>query len=249
MSCLLWEDEFYEDGQAIAKRILETVKLVPFDEVCKIAVEARTDMKLRHVPLLLVTALTEHPNRNEKQYEGLLRHTVTAVIQRADEMAELLSIYWRKEFGGRRPVANAITRGIADVFPSFIERALFRYDKRDAAIRMRDVMFKTHPKPLSPSQKVTFEKIIAGESKTFGTWEDKLSEGEGAKTDDEKRARWEVMLAEHSLGGLALTCNSTSSRSSSKMPSGKALRPGSSTRSCPTASSRRQGTLRNSSLN
>ena len=53
MSCLLWEDEFYEDGQSIGERIAGLVKQVPAEEVARVAVQAKRDMKLRHVPLLL----------------------------------------------------------------------------------------------------------------------------------------------------------------------------------------------------
>jgi hypothetical protein len=57
MACLLWEGEFYEDGEAIVARILALVPLVPARAVVAIAIEAREDMKLRHVPLLLAAAL------------------------------------------------------------------------------------------------------------------------------------------------------------------------------------------------
>src|ERR1700756_1904666 len=62
MANMLWEDEFYEDGQSIAARIENTVKEVLKQTdgaalVAEIAVEARSKMKLRHVPLLLTVAL------------------------------------------------------------------------------------------------------------------------------------------------------------------------------------------------
>src|ERR1700759_5625265 len=54
LSCMLWENEFYEDGVSIAGRIHELVPRVEAAKVAALAVEARTNMKLRHVPLLLV---------------------------------------------------------------------------------------------------------------------------------------------------------------------------------------------------
>lgn len=41
MSCLLWENEFYEDGITIAQRIADTVPLVKPAVVAAIAIEAR----------------------------------------------------------------------------------------------------------------------------------------------------------------------------------------------------------------
>ena len=48
MSCLLWESEFYEDGQTIGQRIAELVKTVPAEDVARVAIQAKEDMKLRH---------------------------------------------------------------------------------------------------------------------------------------------------------------------------------------------------------
>lgn len=83
MSCLLWEDEFYEDGVSIAQRITETIPLVKPEKVAAIAIEARTKMKLRHVPLLLVREMARLP-----EYRSLVANTLYDVIQRADELAE-----------------------------------------------------------------------------------------------------------------------------------------------------------------
>ena len=57
---MLWEGEFYEDGVAIAGRIRELVPKVDAAKVAALAVEARTAMKLRHAPLLLVREMARH---------------------------------------------------------------------------------------------------------------------------------------------------------------------------------------------
>src|SRR5574341_1093074 len=54
MSCLLWEDSFYEDGFSIASRIAELIPRCRPEFVAACAYHARMVMKLRHVPLLLV---------------------------------------------------------------------------------------------------------------------------------------------------------------------------------------------------
>lgn len=57
MSCLLWEDGFYESGQTIGQRISDLVKQVPAADVARVAIQAKEDMRLRHVPLLLTREL------------------------------------------------------------------------------------------------------------------------------------------------------------------------------------------------
>jgi len=85
MACLLWEDQFYEDGVQIAERIKRLVNQVANIKVQSLAIEARNMMKLRHVPLLLATELARG---------GLKAEVLDAIIQRADELAEFLAISW-----------------------------------------------------------------------------------------------------------------------------------------------------------
>jgi len=47
LACMLWENEFYEEGVVIAGRIRELVPKVAAEKVAALAVEARTTMKRR----------------------------------------------------------------------------------------------------------------------------------------------------------------------------------------------------------
>src|SRR5215469_8037751 len=54
LACMLWEDQFYEDGVTIAERIAALVPRIEAARIAALAIEAREQMKLRHAPLLLV---------------------------------------------------------------------------------------------------------------------------------------------------------------------------------------------------
>ena len=54
LACMLWESDFYENGQSVAKRIVTLVSKVSPEKVAALAIEAREEMKLRHVPLWIV---------------------------------------------------------------------------------------------------------------------------------------------------------------------------------------------------
>jgi hypothetical protein len=56
-ACMLFEDGFYESGVSIADRIKALVPKCRPEFVAACAFEARTKMKLRHVPLLLVAVM------------------------------------------------------------------------------------------------------------------------------------------------------------------------------------------------
>src|SRR3954468_9301361 len=75
MSCLLWESEFYEDGQTIGQRIADLVKQVPAAEVARVAIQAKEDMRLRHVPLLLARELMR-PKEGREQAKGLFPRVI-----------------------------------------------------------------------------------------------------------------------------------------------------------------------------
>jgi 60 kDa SS-A/Ro ribonucleoprotein len=194
LACMLWENEFYESGVTIADRIRELVPQVEPARVAALAVEARSSMKLRHAPLLLVREMARHAT-----HRALVAQSLTSIIQRADELAEFVAIYWS---GGRAPLSAQVKKGLAASFTRFDEYALAKYD-RAGAVSLRDVLFLSHAKPVDAEQAALWKRLIAGELATPDTWEVALSTGQG----DNKRATWERLLSERKLGALALLRN------------------------------------------
>jgi 60 kDa SS-A/Ro ribonucleoprotein len=196
LSCMLWEDEFYEDGEQIAGRIRLLVPYVAAEKVAALAVEARERMKLRHAPLLVVREMARHAT-----HRALVSETLARVVQRADELAEFLAIYWAD---GRQPLSAQVKKGLAGAFSKFDEYALAKYD-RAGAVRLRDVLFLSHARPVDEAQAALWKRLAANELATPDTWEVSLSAvGRG---DGNKRAAWERQLAERKLGALALLRN------------------------------------------
>lgn len=194
MACLLWESGFYESGQAVADRIKGLVAQCSPVDVARIAVEAREVQRLRHAPLLLVRELARNPARCA---DGLIADTLSAVIQRADELAEFLAIYWAE---GRAPLAKQVKKGLARAFRKFDEYALAKWN-RDNAVRLRDVLFMVHAKPRDDAQAALWKRLVDGELAPAGTWEERLSAGA------DKRETFEAMLREGTLGYMALLRN------------------------------------------
>jgi len=192
LACLLWESQFYEDGVEIAGRIAELVPKVAAEQVAVLAVEARQKMKLRHAPLLLVREMARHAT-----HRGLVAETLARVIQRADELAEFVAIYWKD---GRVPLSAQVKKGLAAAFPKFDEYALAKYD-RGGSIRLRDVLFLAHAKPRDRAQADLWRRLIAGRLTAPDTWEVALWSGA------DKREAWERLLREDKLGALALLRN------------------------------------------
>jgi len=197
LACLLWETEFYEDGVEIAGRIAELVPKVPAEKVAALAVEAREQMKLRHAPLFLVREMARHAT-----HRRLVAETLERVIQRADELAEFVAIYWKD---GRVPLSAQVKKGLAAAFPKFDEYQLAKYD-RGGPIKLRDVLFLAHAKPRDAAQAGVWKKLVWGRLSTPDTWEVALS-ASGEEGAADKREAWERLLHEKKLGALALLRN------------------------------------------
>jgi len=192
MACLLWEKQFYEDGVDIANRIAMTIPKVKPEVVSQIAIEARTAMKLRHVPLLIVREMARLDS-----HKHLVAYTLERIIQRADELTEFLAIYWKD---GRQPLSAQVKKGLAKAFPKFDSYQLAKYN-RDGVVKLRDVLFLSHAKPKDQEQEKVWKKLVDGTLEPPETWEVLLSAGEDKKTV------WEKLLSEKKLGGMAFLRN------------------------------------------
>lgn len=213
MTCMLWENGFYEDGVTVADRISNLVPVVSSEAASELAVKARTEQKLRHVPLLIVLAMARN------KMEGV-RKTLASVIQRPDEITEFMSLYWKQ---GRCPIAKQIKLGLVDAFSKFDEYAISKYNQ-DKDIKLRDVMFLVHAKPADAKGRsktvealvkkgvnirgavkrhkdTLFSKLASDTLSVPDTWETALS----ASTD--KTETWTRLLQEKKLGALALLRN------------------------------------------
>lgn len=201
MACMLWEDTFYESGEDIATRIGNLVKQVAPETVSAIAIEARNQMKLRHAPLLLLTEMAKL-----KTHRHLVAQTAYEVIQRPDELAEVLAIYSKGRSGSRKlnKLSKQLRLGVAQAFTKFDEYSLAKYNQ-DRDIKLRDVLFVTHPKPKDDKQADLWKRLIDGELKTPDTWEVAISAAKGNK--EQTTAEWTRLLTEKKLGALALLRN------------------------------------------
>jgi 60 kDa SS-A/Ro ribonucleoprotein len=214
-NCLLWEDSFYESGDAVARSLEANAANVRVKVLADLAIKAREQYKLRHAPLFLLA----HLNKRRYEQPGLLADTVERVIQRPDEMAELLALVQKIEGKPLKKVlSHGLKKGIARAFTKFDRYQLAKYN-RDGAIKLRDVMFLTHPKPIADGRGAavvvrgnnnvrrhagmgdTFTELAEGILESPDTWEVALSGGA------DKKETFTRLLEEKRLGYMALLRN------------------------------------------
>jgi 60 kDa SS-A/Ro ribonucleoprotein len=140
-----------------------------------------------------------HEYQEAERANALVASTIAATIQRADELAELVALYW----GGNarvRPLAGQLKKGLAQAFTKFDAYQLAKYN-RDAGVRLRDVLLLVNAKPKDRAQAKVWKQLANDTLPTPLTWETELSAGK------DKRATFERLLREDRLGYLALLRN------------------------------------------
>jgi 60 kDa SS-A/Ro ribonucleoprotein len=192
MTCLLWEDTFYESGNSIANRLAELVKEVESIDVALLAIEARSKMHLRHAPLFIARELARI-----KGAGPVVADLLPKIIQRADELTEFVAIYWKDK---RQPLSAGVKRGLAAAFRMFNAYQLAKYN-RDGKVKLRDVLMLCHPKAVDNEQARIWKKLLDKRLESPDTWEVALSAGR------DKKETWERLLTEGKLGGLAVLRN------------------------------------------
>lgn len=171
--------------------------------VAKLAVYAREKMYLRTIPLVLVVELA-------KRHKGtsLISKTVERIIQRADELTEILALYQaandRSGVKTLNKLSNQIKKGVAAAFNKFDEYQFAKYN-RDGIVSLKDALFLTHPSPKTPKQQEVFNKIVNGTLETPKTWEVLVSAaGNDASA---KKAAWSELIQDKKLGYMATLRN------------------------------------------
>lgn len=202
---------FYEKDTTRLERIQKLIKKCNPVFVAKLAVYARNEMHMRSVPLVLIVELA-------KIYSGdsLISKMITNVIQRADEITELLAYYQmannRNDVKKLNRLSKQIQKGLAVSFNKFDEYQLAKYN-RDGVVKLKDALFLVHPKAKDDAQQDLFNKIVNNTLQTPYTWETELSQLGQIKFYDELEKqkafteKWEELIDSNKIGYMALMRN------------------------------------------
>ncbi|OON66914.1 TROVE domain-containing protein [Hymenobacter sp. CRA2] len=204
-------DQFYEKADTRLLRLRELVAKNEPRFVAQLAVYAREKMYLRTVPLVLAVELAQ-----VHRGDNLVSRLVARVVQRADEITELLAFYavanQRQGQKTLNRLSKQLQKGLALAFNRFDGYQLAKYD-RAGQVRLRDALFLVHPQAKSPEQQALFDQLVRGELPTPYTWETELSALGHQKFATEAarqtavRAKWEELIGSGKLGYMALLRN------------------------------------------
>ncbi|MDJ1493580.1 TROVE domain-containing protein [Cytophagaceae bacterium DM2B3-1] len=204
-------DSYYEKADARLERIKALIPKVDPLFVAKLAVYVREQMYLRSVPVVLLGELAK-----VHQGDSLVSRTVERVVQRPDEIMELLAYYQltneRKETKKLGKLSKQIQKGLAKSFNKFDAYQFAKYN-RDTVVRLRDALFLVHPMPKDDAQQEIFTQIASDTLPVPYTWETELSQlGQQSFASEQekqqvKALKWEELVLSGKLGYMALLRN------------------------------------------
>lgn len=189
---LLWENQFYIDGLSHTSYIDNLIPVCAPKDVFDLAVEARTEQKLRRMPVYIAVKMCLYP-----EHRKLVGTLLPKIITRADMLVDFLTLYWKER---KKPLAAQVKKGLAEAFKNFDEYQFAKYD-RPGNIKLRDIMFLVHPKPDTKEREELYKRIADRTLSTPDTWEVALSTGK------DKKETWTRLIQEKKLGGLAMLRN------------------------------------------
>ncbi len=206
-----FSDQFYEKGQEKLDRLRTLIAKNDAAFVAKLAVYIREKMYLRSIPMVLAVELAKKHSGDD-----LVRRLINRVVQRADEITELLAYYSlandRKEIKQLNRLSKQVQKGLADAFNKFDEYQFAKYN-RDAKVKLKDALFLVHPKAKDEQQQLLFDKIAKDALQVPFTWEVELSALGQQKYDSAEvkkaaiRAKWEELIFSNKLGYMATLRN------------------------------------------
>lgn len=130
-------DNFYESTDDRLQRIRELIAKNDAQFVAKLAVYVREQMHFRSVPMVLAVELARR-----HRGDGLVSALTARIVQRADEITELLAYYAvaneRKNVKQLNKLSKQLQKGLAEAFNRFDEYQFAKYN-RDAAVKLKDV--------------------------------------------------------------------------------------------------------------
>lgn len=197
------KDKYYETADETEARLRELVAKDPYF-AAQVALYARRDVGMRSVTHVIATEVVK-----QVKGEAWTRAFVSKVVDRVDDMTEILALYILRN--GRQGIPNSLKRGLASAFPRFDTYQLSKYRGEKKEVSLVDVVNLVHPKP-TEKNKDALNALVNGTLRSENTWEVKVSAaGQKAKTVEEKKEAkeeaWSSLVASGKLGYLALLRN------------------------------------------
>ena len=198
-------DKFYgKAGEGLDRLVPLLEKMDPLF-AAKASVYARDRFHMRSITHVVAGELGHLPAARGQTWT---RPFYNAVVQRPDDITEVLAYYMNKYKGG---IPNAMKDGLGRAFGKFDRYQLARYRGEGNKLKLVDAMNLLHPKPTGKNRDA-LRDLAADRLRSTETWEAKLTAaGQDAETTEDKveqkKEAWESLIQSGKMGYFALLRN------------------------------------------
>lgn len=188
---MLFESDYYQPADEIMKQIEDLCYKVEGEKIIELALECRFEQKLRHTPLWLLILASEI-------HDVSVKDALAKIANRPDMTIDVLQML--KVRNGSYKMSKSIKKGLAKAFDNYDEYQIAKYRKSNMDVSLVDVVNLVHPKPITKNE-LALKRLVEDTLQPANTWETALSQGA------DKKETFERMIAEKSLGSLAILRN------------------------------------------
>lgn len=198
------EDQFYQTANDSLTKLKSLIKTIDDKEfVGKALIYARQEFGMRSISHAGIVELLQ-----TVKGETWTKDTVYNVIRRVDDITEILS-YQISNY--KKPLPNALKKGLAKAFSKFDEYQLAKYRAENKTVKLVDAVNMVHPSPVQKNAEA-LKKLVDGTLRSIDTWESELTKaGQEATTDEEKEELkadvWNKLISSRKIGYFALLRN------------------------------------------
>lgn len=190
------EDKYYESANSGLERFVED-----YAELCKqdtdlainICLFTRNEMLMRSTSYVMAAELA----RNVKG-DPRIKDVIKSICWTPRDMKEILA-YHLNTYG--KPIPNSMKKGLAAALSKFDEYSLAKYNNKDGAVSLKDIINLTHPTPKSPEQGALWKRVLEDKLTTPITWETELS------ANGNTEEAWAKVIESGNLGYMAALRN------------------------------------------
>lgn len=185
------ENSYYESKDKRITRIQGLVEKIAKEEpeyIAKLAVVARKEFHMRSSFHILTAELSRF-----HKGDSLVKNLIVQATERPDDLLEIVGYL-------KKPIPNAVKKGIAQALTKFNEYQLGKYKGENKDFKLVDLFNLVHPKAKNGESK-TWKKLLSGKLEAPNTWEVRSSSGE------DKQKMWGELIGNDELGYMALLRN------------------------------------------
>lgn len=195
----LMKDQFYRTEGETVERIRTLMGKLDPRFVAKTAIYARHEFGMRSVTHFIAAEIAK-----DCKAKTWTKDFFKKVVSRPDDILEILSCYISLY---KKPIPNALKRGLGKALEGFDAYAIAKYRKTSASLSLIDAANLIHPKATP-----VIDQLMKGTLPPAETWETKMTQaGQKAETEEEKSdlkaEAWRELISTGKIGYMALVRN------------------------------------------